>query len=344
MTQISDDVTSFQKKIVEKTKNLTFPKGAVIHSMTTKVPVIQKGSTVEQTRQVFLENAKHYNTVNYAYIVNKHNKLQGAISIRELLAARPDALVEETMINNLVKAHPRTDKEKAAHLAVKHNIKAVPVVDKYNNFLGVVPNDTILTILDQESEEDLLRLSGIVLGEEHKTEESDLPVRISFIHRIPWIIFGLFGGLFTAKVIGGFEGVLQEHIILASFIPLVAYIANAVGVQTQTLFIRDLSTNRKIMLSSYTLKQIATSLLIGIACWITIIAISAVVWNWVYLGFIVGLAVICAILVATIFALIIPYFLQKMKQDPAIGSGPFTTIIQDLLSIIIYFLIASILL
>ncbi len=148
------------------------------------------------------------------------------------------------------------------------------------------------------------------------------------------------GGLFTAKVIGLYDHILEEEVIFASFIPLVAYVANAVGNQTQTLYIRDLATKPDIKLALYSVKQIVTTFLIGLTSWAAIILITTLFWGSLILGVIVGLAVFIAILVATIFSLIIPTMFERLNIDPATGSGPFTTVIQDLLSVLVYLTIA----
>jgi magnesium transporter len=247
------------------------------------------------------------------------------------------------MEKDLIKVHPHTDQEKAAHMALASGIKAVPVVDEAGYFLGVIPSDGIQSILESETKEDFYRFAGIV-GKQHPDKTQDLSIRRSFARRIPWILIGLFGGLLTAEIIGEFEHVLSKNLLLAGFIPLIAYIANAVGVQTQTVYIRDLATQAKFSTYYYSIRQIITSTLIGLTCWGLIYLLSVFIWHTPYLGFVVGLAVFSAILVATFFAIFIPYILKTLGTDPAIGSGPFSTIIQDLLSIVIYFAIASALL
>jgi len=319
----------------------SLPREAIGHYITHKVPTLSVSSTVNDARELIEYQSSEFSTVNYIYVLSKHGKLAGLLSIREVFSKNPTARLKDVMVKDLIVAHPKTDKEKVARLAIKHNIKAIPITDEHEYFLGVVSNDVILVIIDQESEENLLRLGGIMLGKVHKEEESNLPIQTTFTHRVPWILFGLVGGFVTAEIITKFDLVLKENIILASFIPLVAYVANAVGTQTQTLFIRDLAVQTKYVFSKYLVKQIAVSTLIGISCLLSVVLMTAVLWQETYIGLVVGISVLCAILTATFFALLIPNSLKKFNVDPAIGSGPFSTIVQDLLSVIIYFLIAS---
>ena len=338
-----DDI---KKEILEKAKEVQYKIDAVAHHVSQKVPTVRKDDTILQLKAMLLENANRFDTINYVYVLSDKKKLKGVASIKEVLSADPSKKISEIMVGeDLITAHPHTDQEKVAHKALKHNLKSIPIVDKNNKFIGVVPSDQILSILDQESKEDLLRFSGYMLdNEDDSRDESKLPVLRSFQHRIPWILFGLFGGLFTAQIISKFDGILTEYVILASFIPLVAYVANAVGVQTQTVFIRDLAVRGNINYYKYSLKQALVAILIAITCWAAILFMAVLSWQESYLGIVVGAAVFSAILMATFFAVLIPYSLNKLKMDPAIGSGPFTTIIQDFLSIVIYLAIATMLL
>ncbi len=305
------------------------------------VPTCHSSQEISEVRDYLQKNAGRFDTINYVYAVTKKGKLKGVISIKELFRKPGNSLVRDSAVTKVVKAHPGMDREKIAHMALRHGIKAVPVVDKNNNFLGVVPSDAILHILDSETREDFMLMTGIIPSDAIQQER--LPVLKSFLHRSPWIVLGLFGGLLAARIISSFESVLEKEVMLAAFIPLVAYIANAVGAQTQVLYIRDLATSQKIAMLKYSLKQLLVSFFIGIACWAVIGAISLIAWQDSLLGIVVGFAVFCSIIVATIFALGIPFLLVKFRKDPAIGSGPFTTIIQDMLSVVIYFSIATVL-
>ncbi len=309
------------------------------NKVTKKVPICNSNQKVSEVKNYLLNTIPKLDTINYIYVLSKSNKLKGVLSIYELFSCPDESYIREHMIISIIKAHSDTDKEKIARLALQNNIKSIPVVDKDNTFLGVVASDEILYILEDEANEDFIRMAGIISN--NIVDQDKLPVLKSVFSRIPWIILGLFGGLFAAKIIGGFQSILEKEFMLAAFIPLVAYIANAVGTQTQTLYIRKIAISQRINIIKYGLKQLLISTLIAIICWFMIGAISLVVWNSRSLGIIVGFAVFCAIIVATLFAIGIPYTLINLKKDPALGSGPFTTIIQDILSIVIYFLIAS---
>lgn len=317
------------------TKNIVLPKDAVGHKITTKIPKALTHEKVSSVRNLLNEKAQDYDSINYVYVITKQNTLKGVLSVKDIFKADPETKIADLVQEqHLVRVHPKTDQEKAARLAIKYNINAMPIVDEDDKLLGVLSGDQISSILDHEAREDLLRISGIL------SQEDELSVIQSFKGRVPWILFGLTGGLVTAKVIAGFENILAQNLILASFIPLVAYIANAVGAQTQTIYIRDLAVNKKIT-KFYPLKHITVSAMIALSCWVLLTLLTTIIWQNPNLGAVVGMAIALAIANATFFALLIPFVLYRLDTDPAIGSGPFATVIQDLLSVLIYFTVAS---
>jgi magnesium transporter len=335
------NIKTLSKKIENKAKTAPYPPSAIAHKINSNIPLAHKNETIEEIRSRLLENIANYNSINYVYVISKRKILHGVFSIKDLFKVDPETKAGKIMKKDLTKAHLKTNQEKVAHMAVKHSIKAVPVVDDKGKLLGVVTSDSILSILDSEYRKDFLRMTGIV-GKIHYDETSSLPLHTAFIRRVPWIMIGLIGGTVTASTISGFHHVLQKNIVLASFIPLIAYIANAVANQTQTLFIRDLAIASDISFKKYAVKQAAISFLIAISCWLLIFIITSIVWNSPFLGFVVGLAMSAAILTATVLGLIIPQIMEKFDLDPAVGSGPFATVIQDFLSVTIYFTTASI--
>ncbi|MCH8519427.1 MAG: magnesium transporter [Nanoarchaeota archaeon] len=305
------------------------------------IPICYSNEKISDIKKYLFDKIRDYDTIDYIYVLNKDETLEGVISSHEMFSITSDSLIKDHSIKKIVKAHKHTDPEKIAYLAINNNIKSVPIVNKKNKLIGVVKSETILHILYKENQEDFLYLEGI--NPEYVDKIKDLSIWKNFTLRVPWIIVGLIGGLFAAQIIGSFESVLQEELMIAAFIPLVAYIANAVGSQTQTLYIRSLAIHNEVPMLKYSIKQILISFLIAIACWIVIMIISSIIWDSQLLGVIVGLAVFCSIILATVFALLIPFILMKLDKDPAIGSGPFTTIIQDILSVLIYFYIATLL-
>ncbi|MDD4996042.1 MAG: magnesium transporter [Patescibacteria group bacterium] len=327
-----------------------WPKKSVGRKMIFKVPIIRSGQTLEQARDI-LFSQKDIETINYFYVVDEEKKLLGIFSIKEIYHLPKETKVEKIMEKAVIKINPETDQEQAAYLAIKNNIKSVPIIDKNNVLLGILPSDQILKIIYKETQKDILQLGGISRAEINLEEDFSLSkisflksVLKSFTHRIPWLLLGLIGGLLIAKIIGFFTTSLEKNILLAAFIPLIVYISGAAGTQIQTLIIRELALSPKLLFKKYFLKQLVTTVLVAIVCGFLLSLITFVIYQKISLGIILGISIFFAISSAIFSGLIIPYIFNKIKIDPAIASGPLGTIIQDTLSVVIYFSVANFLL
>ena len=179
--------------------------------------------------------------------------------------------------------------------------------------------------------------------EEH-TEEDVITERIDHLieHRVPWLLFGLLGGIFATFIVSKYEAIISADIRLAFFIPIIVYLSDAVGTQTETIYVRALSNKKKVNFAKYILKESATGFGLGIISGL-ILGIIATYWlNSYAIGLTIGITMLINLTSAPVLAVVIPSILYKKHSDPALGSGPVATVIQDLTSLLIYFVIASI--
>lgn len=308
------------------------------------VPVARRDQRLGKVRDEFKEKISGWQTINYVYIIDEFQRLVGVVSIRDVFKKKENLKVSQVMVRDLVKVFPSQDQEEVAYLALRNNIKSVPVVAKDNTFLGVIPSDKILFILYQELGEDILMHAGIVEEDKKLMLPIDARIKTLIRARIPWLTLGLLGGILAAGVVGSFEIALKSHLALVAFIPVMVYMADAVGAQTQTLFIRSLALDGRLAIKKYFLKEMKVGFIIA---FISGLFLALVTFFWKgdpILGLIVGLSLLIACFVAVLIAVVIPLFLRRLKFDPAVGSGPFSTILRDILSLIIYFKIANLLL
>ncbi|MFA6992313.1 MAG: magnesium transporter [Candidatus Gracilibacteria bacterium] len=163
----------------------------------------------------------------------------------------------------------------------------------------------------------------------------------SFKHRFPWLFIGLVGGVLAAKLIEQFEFVLSKNLILAAFIPTIVYMADAVGVQMESFIIRDLALEGKIKFHRYFVRQFTVVFFMGLVFSGMLFLINWFTSKDVVISFVLSLALFIAIMSSLLTGLMIPYVMRKSRIDPANVSGPIVTIVQDILSIVIYFLIAA---
>ena len=328
----------------DQTTNHHFPPESAGRLMVFRVPAVLPSATIGDIEKILLQKTKDFESINYVYILNEAKNLVGVISIKEIFRQPKSTPVSAVMIKEIVFARPHSDREKVAYLALKNNLKAIPIIDKNNEFLGVVLSDAILQTLYEEGREDIFRLAGVHKNAAVFDNVLKLPILRSLKHRFPWLLLGLIGGVVAAKIIGFFEPILKENLILAAFIPLIVYMADAVGTQMEVFIIRDLAFNPALNFFKYLYRQLLIIFFIGSLVSITLFLVSLILYKELAISFVLAIALFIAVFSSVITGLLIPYLFGKFKLDPANASGPIATIIQDILSVMVYFLAASLLL
>ena len=265
-------------------------------------------------------------------------KLVGLLNIEDVLAAPAATLARQIMDPDPPVVAPGLDQEVAAWKAVQHGESSLAVVDAVGHFMGLIPPSRLLAVLLSEHDEDMARLGGFLRDTASARSAGQEAVRRRVLHRLPWLFLGLAGAFVAADIVGTFEGQLQDRVILAFFLPGVVYLADAVGTQTEALVIRGLSVG--VPIGRVVFRELLTGLLMGLA--LALAFAPAALWRWGQADVVlaVALSLLAACSIATVIATSLPWLLQRLDLDPAFGSGPLATVIQDLLSILLYFVIS----
>jgi len=309
--------------------HLTFETAAA-HA-TPRVPVAGPFQRVGDVRQLLV--GQRYESATHIVVCEAETFL-GIVAIEDLLSAATDAQMESLMDRGAPVVAPSIDQEVAAWRAVRHGESALAVVDGQGHFVGVIPPHRLLTVLLSEHEEDLSRSAGFLktTSVARATSEERVPRR--FQHRLPWLLLGLGGALLAADLVGAFETHLQLNLLLTFFIPGIVYLADAVGTQTETVVVRGLSLG--VPMRRMVGRELLTGVLIGMA--LAMVAVPFVWWRWSDAGLALslGVSVFATCSTATLAAMMLPWLFDTFALDPAFGSGPLATVVQDLLSIWIY--------
>ncbi len=298
------------------------------------IPIFTPHSRADEMRLSLIgrsfESASHI-------VVCDHQRFLGVIRIEDLLAASGEQPASALMDVDAPRVAPGLDQEVAAWRAAHHGESALAVVDAEGHFVGMIPPPKLLEVLLSEHEEDLSRMGGYLKQAKAARGASEESVAKRLHHRLPWLLVGLIGAMLSADGVAWFEQQLEAKLMLAFFIPSIVYLADAVGTQTETVFIRALSLG--IPMRRMFLREVVSGPVIGAA--LGAMAYAFVNWRWqdTEVALVVGLAIMSACTIATLIAMVLPWLLDKLDLDPAFGSGPLATVIQDLLSIVIYFLI-----
>jgi magnesium transporter len=197
----------------------------------------------------------------------------------------------------------------------------------------------MLGVLLEEHDEDVARLGGFLSSASSALAASEESIGRRFWHRLPWLLLGLAGSVIAASIVAQYEDRLARDVMLAFFLPGIVYMADAVGTQTEALVIRGLSVG--VSIGRVIAREILTGLLVGLALAGAFLPVVFVGWARVEIAVAVSLSLFLACSVATTVALTFPLVLDKLGRDPAFGSGPLATVVQDLLSIVIYFVVAG---
>lgn len=304
--------------------------------LTTDIPRARRGDLAGQVRRQILG---HRYTSVADVAVCEGDELIGLVTIESLIAADADQSMADIMDATPPIVAPGDDQEVAAWRMVRQNESSLAVVDEEGRFAGLIPPQRMLTVLLEEHDEDISRLGGVLHQTSQAREVSVEPVGRRFWHRLPWLLVGLAGALASAGIVASYEEALAETVMLGFFLPGVVYMADAVGTQTEALVIRGLSVG--VSIREVLGREVLTGALIGAAVTVAFIPLCLLIWGEPQVALSVGLALFAACSTATAVAIALPYVFSRLGRDPAFGSGPLATVIQDLLSIVMYFVIAT---
>jgi magnesium transporter len=275
------------------------------------------------------------------YVIDDVGCLLGQIPTVGLLAMPDDTKVGACAAALPIAVEPATDQEHVASLAVDHSLGEVPVVSGEGRLLGVVPSTALIDILRREHIEDMRRFVGVLKEDDRATHALQASPLVRLYERLPWLLVGLAGSVLATALMASYERVLSANVAVAFFVPALVYLADAIGTQTEAAAVRYMSFHHP-SLRRLLLGELATGFLIGSA-------LASVVFPLIYVVYGGRLAVAaCVALVAagttaTTTALVLPWVLYRLRLDPALGSGPVSTIVQDVLSLLVYFWTVSLL-
>jgi magnesium transporter len=273
--------------------------------------------------------------VEIVTVTGPHGTLEGVVTIGRLFSAPEAVKMREVMVADYPRVHADDDQERAASVALHHAVDALPVVDAKGALLGVMPPQALLQVLRREHVEDLHRLVGIsreAAIARHAIE--DPPLRRAR-HRLPWLVAGLAGSGAATVAMAGFEDLIQAHVVVAFFVPALVYLADAIGTQSEAIAVRGLSLTRT-GIAHLVAGELRTGALIGAVLGTLAFLIVSGVYRDVQLAGAVGTALFAAGTIASGIGISFPWALSRMRVDPAYGSGPMATVLQDTLTILVY--------
>lgn len=306
--------------------------------MTTEYISLKTTTPVKEALMHVKEQAPDAETIYVIFAVNEAGQLVGVLSLRDLITAENDSYIEDVMSERVISVNVADDQEDVAQVIRDYDFIAVPVVDYQTHLLGIITIDDILDVMDEEASEDYSRLAGV----SDIDSTSDSVIRTAS-KRLPWLIVLTFLGMITATILGSFEDTLSQVALLAAFIPIISGMSGNSGTQSLAVSVRNISTGEINEQSKFklALREAGSGFLSGLVCSVVIFLIIVVIYRQPLLALIVGGSLTCAMTVGTLVGSMIPLIMNKFKIDPAVASGPFITTINDIVSMLIYFGLAT---
>ena len=306
--------------------------------MTDSYAALDESVTVEEAISR-VRDTNEIEHIFYVYVINEDNVLRGVVSLRQLILSNPLKKLSEVMTSNVWSVDVNADQEHVAKIVSRYNILSIPVINESNELVGIVTVDDVLDVLREEATEDILKMAGT----NHQEEITSLSaMKLAWV-RFPWLVISWLGSLAAAFFISQYTHELSKVIALAAFIPVINGTSGNVSSQSVAIIVRGLATGKvdtKGWLSVVS-RQVFVGLLLGMCFGMLLFLVASYQFPSIsYLGIIVGITIFLSMTIASTLASLIPLFLNFLKLDPALMTGPVVTTTVDLLSIIIYMNIA----
>lgn len=303
--------------------------------MTPEFISVRASMTVAQVLNFIRRASPDAETIYNLYVVDAERRLQGVLSLRQLLVSNPATRVGDVMDRDVIAIGTDVDQEEVAQIMGDYDFSVLPVVDENRCLVGIITIDDVLDVLAEEATEDILRLGSA-------------PIDIDYVRAGPWLLFRkraswlvllVVSMTLTFNVISRYEAVLQQIVILAAFIPLLIGTGGNVGSQAATLVVRALAT-RELSLRDYfkvLKKELATGLLLGLAFGIFMTGYVMLFHDDPRIAVALGITMVLISFTANLVGATLPFVFRRFGIDPALTSSPGITTVMDVVGLVIYF-------
>lgn len=307
--------------------------------MTTDYVAVYEWMTVGDAIEMIRKTAKEVDFVYDIYVLNKHNRPVGYMTVKDLIMHKPQEAIQKIMKGSVIKTNIYDNQEKVALLFSKYDATTMPVVDKKGIIKGVITVDDVIDVIQEEDTEDMYHF-----GAAGSPPESYFSSGIFGIarRRITWLLILVFAGFISGFVIERYSPTLHLMLILASFIPVLMGTGGNAGTQAAAVVIRGIATGDIKIANIWRVvgREFLTGALVGSGLGFLTAVRAVVTGGGTLVGLIVGSTMVISVAIATALGGFLPLFFRKLKLDPALMSGPFLTTVMDVISLCVYFEIA----
>ncbi len=278
----------------------------------------------------------------YIYVLDDDDRLVGVLPTRALIFSPPEAPIEGLMVPKVVTIPATASVLDACEFFIQHRFLAMPVVDGDERLLGIVDvglfTDEVFDLAEQRARDDVFQLIGI-----HVLNNQQIAPWSGFRDRFPWLIANMIGGTVCALLSQRFEGLLAAVIAVAMFVPIVLNLSESVSIQSMSILLQGLhgtGVDRRFLFRALT-REVAVGALLGLAAGVVVGLVAGTWQGSLALGLTLAVSVMLAIISAGLLGLILPVAVRAMRADPRIAAGPITLATTDVVTLLVYFAVAT---
>ena len=302
--------------------------------MGTEMVIVNENWSMPECLKEMRLQAEEMDEIYYVYVVDDDERLRGVFPLKKMITSPSVSKVKHVMKKDPISAHVDTKIEEVVQLIEKYDLVAVPVVDSIGRLVGRITVDDVMDEVREQAERDYQLASG--LSQDVETDDSLMRQTTA---RLPWLLIGMIGGIGNSMILGNFDSTFAMHPEMALYIPLIGGTGGNVGTQSSAIVVQGLANSS--LDSSNTWKQIIKEAIVALIN-ATIISMLVYIYNFVRFGanntisYSVSISLFAVVMFASIFGTLVPMTLDRLKIDPAIATGPFISITNDIIGMLVY--------
>lgn len=302
--------------------------------MGTEMVVVNENWSMPECLKEMRQQAEQFDEIYYVYVIDDENRLQGVFPLKKMITSPSVSKVKHVMRKDPISVRVDTSVDDVVQTIEKYDLVAVPVIDSIGRLVGQITVDDVMDEVREQSERDYQLASGL-----SQDVETDDNVMRQTSARLPWLIIGMLGGIGNSMILGNFDATFAAHPEMALYIPLIGGTGGNVGTQSSAIIVQGLANNS--LDAKDTFKQITKESVVALIN-ATIISLLVYIYNFVRFGatatvtYSVSISLFAVVMFASIFGTLVPMTLEKLKVDPAIATGPFIAITNDIIGMMLY--------
>ncbi len=302
--------------------------------MGTEMVLVNENWSMPECLKEMREQAEELDEIYYIYVIDDDERLRGIFPLKKVITSPSVSKIKHVMQKDPISVHVDTPIEEVAQIIEKYDLVAVPVLDSIGRLVGQITVDDVMDEIREQAERDYQLASGL-----SQDVETDDNVMRQTTARLPWLLIGMIGGIGNSMILGNFDTTFAAHPEMALYIPLIGGTGGNVGTQSSALVVQGLANSS--LDSKDTFKQVTKEAIVALIN-ATIISMLVYTYNFVRFGptatvsYSVSISLFAVVMFASIFGTLVPLTLEKLKIDPAIATGPFISITNDIIGMMLY--------